>query len=156
MADMLNKPFWETKSLEEMSKAEWEAICDGCGRCCLLKIEDWDTGEIFLTRLSCKLLDQSSCRCSDYENRQSIVDDCLALEPDKARSLSWLPATCGYRRIANGEGLAWWHPLVSGSAETVHEAGISVRGWALSESTVSPDDIERYIIDDFGPVDLKA
>ena len=130
------KPFWETKSLEEMTAAEWESLCDGCGRCCLNKLEDEDTGEIVLTRLSCALLDIGQCRCSDYANRFDKMPDCINLTPEKVRTLKWLPATCGYRRVKEGRGLAWWHPLLSGDPETVHQAGISVRGFARSEKGV--------------------
>lgn len=143
-------PFWEAKTLEEMSRDEWESLCDSCGRCCLLKIEDWDTSEIYLTRLSCRMLDRESCRCRDYENRHDVVDDCVTIDADKARSLSWLPNSCAYRRVADGHGLAWWHPLVSGSADTVHQAGISVRQLALCETKATADDFHQYIMDDFG------
>lgn len=143
------KPFWETKTLEEMTPIEWEALCDGCGRCCLLKIEDEDTGDIHLTSLSCKLLNIKTCRCSDYKNRQKKVFDCLSIDLKKVRSLTWLPESCGYRRIDEGRGLAWWHPLVSGSAKTVHQAGISVKKLARSEDEVDPDELHRYIIEDF-------
>ncbi|MFN3867627.1 MAG: YcgN family cysteine cluster protein [Hyphomicrobiaceae bacterium] len=142
-------PFWQTKSLDDMTQEEWESLCDGCGRCCLLKLEDEDDGTIHLTRLACGLLDIGSCRCSDYDNRHREMPDCVAITPDKVRSLAWLPVSCSYRRIADGRGLAWWHPLVSGTPETVHQAGISVRGWALSERRVSADDVLRYIISDF-------
>ena len=142
-------PFWETKTLEQMSPTEWEQLCDGCGRCCLLKLEDEDSGECHLTRLACSLLDTASCRCGDYANRHSRMPDCLSIDPEKVRSLAWLPDSCGYRRVDEGRGLAWWHPLISGSAETVHEAGISVRGWVVSEATVSPVELHRFIIRDY-------
>ena len=148
-AKSVDVPFWEHKTLEEMSRSEWESLCDGCGRCCLVKLQDEDTDEIHLTRLSCRLLDVGSCRCSDYPNRHHEVPDCIAIDPEKVRSLSWLPSSCGYRRIEEGRGLAWWHPLVSGSPDTVHEAGISVRGWALNEERIKVESIHRYIIKDF-------
>jgi len=147
--DLTTEPFWRTKSLEEMSEDEWEALCDGCGRCCLLKLEDEDTGDVHLTRLSCRLLDIGNCRCLDYGRRHEIVSDCLSISPELVRNLSWLPASCGYRRVAEGKDLAWWHPLVSGTTETVHQAGISVRGWARPESTVKELSLHRYIIADF-------
>jgi len=145
----MSEPFWRTKSLEELSREEWESLCDGCGRCCLLKIEDEDTGEVHLTRLSCKLLDVGSCRCSHYERRHEVVSDCIAISPEMVRKLAWLPGSCAYRRVAEGRDLAWWHPLVSGTTETVHQAGISVRGWARPEGTADVFNLHRYIIDDF-------
>ncbi len=119
--------FWE-KPLAELTPAEWESLCDGCGRCCLVKLEDADTGHLHFTAIACRLLDVETCRCADYARRRRRVRDCLKLTPDLAASLAWLPPTCAYRLRADGKPLAWWHPLVSGSPETVHEAGISVRG----------------------------
>lgn len=139
-------PFWETTPLEAMTHQQWESLCDGCGQCCMIKLEDDDTAEIYLTRLACRLLDVNSCRCSDYAKRQSKVKDCISITPANVRELTWLPDTCGYRRVAEGRGLAWWHPLVSGDPETVHQAGVSVHGWARSEKGVQVNAIARYII----------
>ncbi len=144
--DASEVPFWRSKPLEDMTPAEWESVCDGCGRCCLNKLEDEDTGDIHLTSLACGLLNIGTCRCSDYENRQARMPDCVSIDAAKARSTRWLPQTCGYRVLAEGRELAWWHPLVSGSPETVHEAGISVRGVARSEGRVKIENYWRYII----------
>lgn len=138
-------PFWQRLELEEMSAAEWESLCDGCGRCCLNKLEDEDSGAIAWTAVSCRLLDTASCRCSDYPNRKAKVPDCLQLTPELVRSLAWLPPTCAYRLIEEGRDLYWWHPLVSGDAETVHTAGISVRGLAVTELTVPFEAWENLI-----------
>ena len=121
-------PFWRRKSLDEMNAAEWESLCDGCARCCLIKLEDEDTGEIALTDVGCTLLDGEACRCRAYETRQREVPDCVRLTPDVVRSLRWLPTTCAYRLVAEGRDLPPWHPLVCGDLEAVHRAGASVRG----------------------------
>jgi uncharacterized cysteine cluster protein YcgN (CxxCxxCC family) len=141
------KPFWETKSLAEMSKVEWESLCDGCGRCCLHKIVDEDSGQTFYTNVACHLLDPQTCRCSNYAQRQRWVPDCRILSPQTVGQTRWLPQTCAYRRLHEGKGLAWWHPLVSGSPETVHQAGISVRGRVVSEKLVPLDQLDDYFID---------
>jgi uncharacterized cysteine cluster protein YcgN (CxxCxxCC family) len=120
--------FWQEKTLNEMTSAEWESLCDGCALCCMNKIEDEDEGEIFYTNTACELLDLSTCRCSDYANRERLVPDCLQLTASNVSDFDWLPGSCAYRRLANGQVLPDWHPLVSGRAETVHEAGISMRG----------------------------
>ena len=125
---MSDDPFWRRKTLEEMSPQEWESLCDGCGRCCLVKLEDEETGRIHATDVACKLFDAGSCRCSDYENRQAQVPDCVKLTPASVRALSWLPPTCAYRLVGEGKDLPWWHPLVSGDPATVAEAGVSVKG----------------------------
>ncbi|MEQ6885252.1 YcgN family cysteine cluster protein [Salicola sp. Rm-C-2C1-2] len=140
-------PFWERKSLEAMSETEWESLCDGCGRCCTHKLEDADTGDVYATQIACRLLDCSSCLCSDYPGRLQQVPDCLQVTPEIARNSDWLPKSCAYRRIAEGRGLAWWHHLLSGSRATVHYAGISVQGRVLPEPIVDPDDYEEHIVD---------
>jgi uncharacterized cysteine cluster protein YcgN (CxxCxxCC family) len=135
------KPFWKVKQLREMSPEEWESLCDGCARCCLVKLEDEDSGRIHFTKAACKLLDAGSCRCTDYENRSSRVPDCVQLTPDNVGELNWLPLTCAYRLLAEGSDLPWWHPLVSGRAETVEEAGISVKGHTRSEELFAEDEL---------------
>ncbi len=139
-------PFWEAKTLEELTTQEWEALCDGCGRCCLVKLEDEDTGARMDTRLACRLLDIGACRCADYANRHAQVPDCVRLTPENARELDWLPETCAYRLRAHGKPLYWWHPLRSGDPETVHEAGISVRHIAVSETKAAGRDYENYAL----------
>ena len=138
-------PFWKTKPLAEMTKEEWESLCDGCGRCCLNKLEDEDTGRFLYTRAACKLLDLETCRCTDYANRQAKVPDCVALTPENVGSLGWLPATCAYRLLDEGKNLQWWHPLVSGRAETVTEAGITVAGEAYSEEGITVDELVDHL-----------
>jgi len=140
-------PYWERKSLSEMSSQEWESLCDGCGRCCLHKLEDEDNGEIFYTRIACRLLDIGACRCRHYSERQQHVPDCVVLTPDTLEQLNWMPHSCAYRRVADGRGLAWWHPLVSGDANTVHTAGISVQNMAIDEHQVHEDDVEDHIVE---------
>jgi uncharacterized cysteine cluster protein YcgN (CxxCxxCC family) len=142
-----DKQFWKTKPLDGMTTSEWESLCDGCGQCCLIKLEDEDTGDIAVTRLSCKLLEIGSCRCSDYANRQAHVHDCVKLTPEAVKTLKWLPKTCGYRLVAEGRDLFWWHPLVSGREETVHEAGISIRGVAIAETKFKPERFPDHIIE---------
>lgn len=140
-------PYWKRKTLAEMTAEEWEGLCDGCGICCLNKLEDWDTGEVAFTSVACRLLDAHSCRCKDYENRQATVPDCIRLTLDEVETISWLPPTCAYRLISEGEDLYWWHYLVSGDRETVHQAGVSVRGRTVSEEVVPVEDFEDYIVD---------
>jgi len=139
-------PFWKSKSLAKMSPDEWESLCDGCGRCCLNKLEDWDTGEIIWTNIACTLLDGRSCRCKDYENRFDIVPDCLQLTPKLVAELSWLPPTCAYRLLDEGEELPWWHPLISGDPATVERAGISIKDRTIPEDGMSTDDYEDYLV----------
>ena len=138
--------FWEKKPLAEMSSQEWEALCDGCGRCCLHKLEDEDTAEIFYTRVACRLLDLDSCRCNHYAERLQHVPDCVVVRPDNLGQLSWLPKSCAYRWLYEGRELANWHPLVSGDPGSVHRAGISVRGRVVPESGVDEEDLETHII----------
>ena len=142
-----DEPFWRCLTLEEMSSEQWESLCDGCGRCCLNKLEDEDTGEISWTTIRCRLLDGTACRCTDYDNRSAIVPDCVRLTPQNVRTLSWLPPSCAYRRLAEGDDLCWWHPLVSGDAETVFLAGISVAGRTVSERVVPLPKWEEYVVD---------
>jgi uncharacterized cysteine cluster protein YcgN (CxxCxxCC family) len=138
--------FWREKSLDEMSDQEWESLCDGCGRCCLVKLEDEDTNQVHYTSVGCTLLDGQTCRCRDYPNRSDKVPDCVRLTPNTVRTLSWLPVTCAYRRVAEGKDLDWWHPLVSGDPHTVHSAGVSVRDRVdASEDDVPLLDLVDYL-----------
>jgi uncharacterized cysteine cluster protein YcgN (CxxCxxCC family) len=140
-------PFWKTKSLSQMTDSEWESLCDGCGRCCLNKLEDEDTGEILYTHVGCRLLDGETCHCRDYKNRTAEVKDCLRLTPRNIRRIKWLPPTCGYKLVADGRDLYWWHPLMSGDPDTVHAAGISVRGRVrASENDVPDNELEDHIV----------
>lgn len=145
---MLEPEFWKKKTLEAMNRVEWEALCDGCARCCLYKLQDEDTGEVFYTNVVCRLLDLHTCRCSDYLNRSTLVPTCLTLDPSLARSLTWMPETCAYRLLAEGKDLPAWHPLVSNDPEAVHRAGISLRRqWLIEERYADMDNLEKYIVD---------
>ena len=140
-------PFWQSKSLEEMTNSEWESLCDGCGRCCLNKLEEVGTDRTFYTDVGCRLLDNKTCRCRDYPNRQEKVDDCVRLTPQSLKTITWLPPSCAYVLLAEGKDLYWWHPLVSGDPRSVHAAGVSVRGRVrASETRVSDDELEDYIV----------
>lgn len=143
----MNPNFWETKSLAEMTRAEWEALCDGCGRCCLNKLEDEDSGEIYFTAIACRELDIDTCRCRHYAERRQRVSDCVILHPGQTETLAWMPDSCAYRRLTEGKPLAMWHPLLSGSADSVHEAGVSVRPFAVPEQEVENEPLEDYILD---------
>lgn len=146
----MDKPFWKTTPLEAMTETQWESLCDGCGKCCLAKLEDEDTGEIHWTSVGCRLFDAQLCACSDYANRLTRVSDCVKLTPQNVRTIVWLPSTCGYRLVAEGRDLEDWHPLVSGSRETVHAAGISVRGriTASEEDLVDVDEYLDHMLDE--------
>lgn len=137
--------FWENKSLTEMSADEWESLCDGCAKCCLHKLEDEDTGDVFYTKVVCRYMDDD-CRCTEYERRNELVPNCVWLRPEDVAEFHWLPSTCAYRLVAQGEPLAPWHHLISGSRETVHQAGVSIQGRALNETYVHPDGFEEHII----------
>ena len=142
---MTEKKFWQTRKLDEMSRQEWESLCDGCGRCCLVKLEDEDSGEIYPTSVSCRLLDRTTCRCMDYDNRFHMVEDCLDLKAQEIASLTWLPDTCAYRLLHEGKSLASWHPLISGTRQSVIDAGISIAGKTLSEADVQEEELGNYI-----------
>ncbi|MGB7243988.1 MAG: YcgN family cysteine cluster protein [Sulfitobacter sp.] len=147
--DGLSDRFWEKKPLRKMTQKEWEALCDGCGKCCLNKLEDEDSGEVALTRIACRLLDDDSCQCAHYDIRHQFVPDCIVLRPDNLDSHAyWMPQTCAYRLLWQGKPLFDWHPLVSGSGDTVHSAGMSVRGWTLSEFDIPEDEWEDHIIEE--------
>ncbi|MEG9861718.1 MAG: YcgN family cysteine cluster protein [Parvularculales bacterium] len=143
----MTDPFWKSKTLGEMTPQEWESLCDGCGRCCLVKLEDEDSGEYYYTDVACRLLDQSNCRCTRYAERTRLVKECIALTPDTVTDLFWMPRTCAYRLIAEGRDLYWWHPLVSGDSKTVHEAGVSIRGQVVEERSVPDEALEDHIVE---------
>ncbi|MCL4561016.1 MAG: YcgN family cysteine cluster protein [Chloroflexi bacterium] len=147
MKEPQNGHFWETKSLAEMTPKEWESLCDGCGRCCLYKLEDEDSGDILQTNVVCRFLDLSNCRCTTYPRRHKRVPTCVLLSPDKIAGLKWIPESCAYRLLAEGKELPDWHPLLSGDPESVYRAGVSVRGWSISESEIDMDRLEDYVVD---------
>jgi uncharacterized cysteine cluster protein YcgN (CxxCxxCC family) len=140
--------YWKRKSLAEMNPTEWEGLCDGCALCCMHKLEDEDTGEVLYTDLACRLLDVSTCRCTDYLNRARQVADCLLLSVHEPETFAWLPASCAYRRLANKQELPDWHPLLTGDPDSVHDAGISVRDYAISENDSTEYTVLRQVSDD--------
>lgn len=148
-------PFWE-RPLATLDRAQWEALCDGCGQCCLHKVEDEDSGAVYRTNVACRLLDLRTIRCADYRNRKRMVPDCLRLTPETIGAITWLPETCAYRLRAAGRPLPDWHYLVSGDREAVHSAGISVRGRAISEVLAGP--IEQHIVwpEGMDPIEIEA
>ena len=142
---MSAKPFWETIPLRAMTRAQWESLCDGCGKCCVHKLEDDDTGELYPTNVACRLLDGRTGQCKDYRNRKALIPDCVRLTPEKLETVDWLPSSCAYLRVQRGQGLPDWHYLVSGDRDSVHRAGASVRGWTVSEDDAGP--LENHIIE---------
>jgi len=143
-----NAPFWQRKTLAKMSRQEWESLCDGCGKCCLHKLQDEQTEALLYTSICCRYLDTESCRCQVYSDRKSYVPDCLTLKTDHLDALRWLPSTCAYRLLYEGKDLPDWHPLISGDVHALHVQHISVRGKVISETDIDDDDWDRYIIDD--------
>ncbi|MFN3521897.1 MAG: YcgN family cysteine cluster protein [Phenylobacterium sp.] len=142
---MATRPFWETKRLEQMTVREWESLCDGCGLCCLVRFEDEESGEVIPTRVHCRLFDSATCRCSDYANRKQHVPDCIKLTPHNIDALEWMPRSCAYRRLHEGRPLPSWHPLITGDPESVHAAGVSIRGQTFSEAELEdPEDAIDY------------
>ncbi len=141
------RPFWEAKTLEQMTNEEWEALCDGCGRCCLQKLEDRKTGKVQYTWIACYLFDTEKCRCTSYAERIRLVKGCSILTPSRIREYRWLPRTCAYRQVAEGNDLPLWHPLITGDENSVHAAGISIKGRAIPETHVHPDDVEYFALE---------
>ncbi len=139
------KPFWESVPLAEMDAEQWEALCDGCGKCCLHKLEDAHTGEVFVCNVACRLLDLATCRCRDYAQRKTRVPECTVLTPQRIDAFHWLPQTCAYRLLAEGRPLFSWHPLMSGDPESVRRAGIAVCDRVVSETEA--DDLQQHITD---------
>lgn len=145
----LRPRYWERVPLDRMTEQEWEALCDGCGKCCLNKLEDEDTEELFFTRVACRLFDDATCRCANYANRKSIVPECVVLSPKTLPNIAyWMPPTCAYRLLYDGKTLPDWHPLVTGDPDSTHRAGMSVRGQTLSEAVIPLEDWEDYPLED--------
>ena len=145
----LRDRYWERVPLKNMTSKEWEALCDGCGKCCLNKLEDEESGEVAFTRVACRLLDSETCRCGNYEIRKTLVPECVVLDATTLPDIAyWLPRTCAYKLIYEGQPLYDWHPLISGTPESVHDAEISVRGWTVPEFEIDEDDWEDHIIEE--------
>jgi uncharacterized cysteine cluster protein YcgN (CxxCxxCC family) len=145
----LRPRFWETVPLDRMTRAEWEALCDGCGKCCMNKLEDEDTAEVALTNVACRLFDDATCRCSQYEIRHQFVPECIVLKPQNMdRNLYWMPETCAYKLLWQGKPLYDWHPLLSGDTNSVHRAGVSMQNRTVPEFEIDEDDWEDHIIEE--------
>ena len=141
-----SEPYWKTKNMAEFSRQEWENLCDGCGKCCCIRLEDEETQAIYITDVACKLFDSGACQCSDYPNRSKNVPDCVTLTPNNVDQLHWMPETCAYKLVANGKELPDYHHLVSGSRETIHEVGMSVQNAVQSETDIDDEDIPSHIV----------
>ena len=141
----LGNNFWETKNLIDMNENEWESLCDKCGKCCVIKLEDFDTQEVHYTNVSCKLLCEKSASCKDYENRKSIVPDCIILSPDNLKDLKWMPETCAYKLLNEGKNLPYWHPLLSGNDKEIVNSGNSVKNRVTNENKIKIKDLPDYI-----------
>ena len=145
----LRKQFWEKYELDELSKAEWEALCDGCGKCCMLKLEDEDTNNVHYTNIACRLFDDQSCTCTNYALRRQLVSGCVILTPENIeRNAYWMPKTCAYRLLFEGNPLPDWHPLIMGDKSAMHDAGHSMKARTIAEFEVTEEDQEDYVIED--------
>ena len=146
MTDTASLPFWKTKNMAEMSPSEWESLCDSCGKCCCIRLEDEDTAAIYITDVACKLFDPNTCRCTDYANRSKKVPDCVTLTPENVDKLHWMPKTCAYRLVAEGKDLPEHHHLISGSYDTIHQVGYSVQHAVVSEELVDEEDLGHRLV----------
>ncbi|CAA0121904.1 Uncharacterised protein [BD1-7 clade bacterium] len=140
------QPFWKTVALDAMSKSQWESLCDGCAKCCLVKLQDEESDEVAYTNVVCRYMDEQNCQCTEYQRRNELVPHCVWLKPEMVADFFWLPSTCAYRLVAEGKDLPDWHHLVSGSRESVHESGESVKDKVYNEAFIHEDDLEEYII----------
>lgn len=150
---MTDLPWWEAKSLHEMSREEWEQLCDHCGKCCLHKLEDEEDGTVYYTDVACHLMDQESCHCTDYANRRVLVPSCVRLDIGNLDQINWMPPSCSYRLLKEGQTLPDWHHLVSGSKQTIHQVGASVHGRSVNEKDVDEDEFEEHIVE--WPLDIN-